>query len=180
MSLCPSVVSGDAKVPYFLLSPAVNSVLQQPEVEPAPGQAAAVLTISNSATAPNTYVNHYMPNTSGGGLTAGHYQCFLYGASVGGNNIAEVFDVYGNGNNDAILRFNAGVPLDSARIGTITGTGAAQNVAVLSCGALSQVQFAYVGGAAAAGAAPAATITSGVGFAVTLPAGAIYSYVVYG
>lgn len=179
MSLCPSVVSGDAKVPYFLLSPAVDAVLQEPEVEPAPGEPAAGLVLNNGAD-PNTYVKHYMVNTTGGGLTAGHYQCFLYGASVGGNNIGEVFDVYGGNNNWAMMSINLGRPLDAGRVGTLTGTGAPQNVVANSCNPASIVQFAYVGGAAAAAAAPVATITNGVGFAVTLPAGAIYSYVVYG
>lgn len=179
MALCPSVVSGDARVPYFTADPAVDATLQRPEVVPYPGEPAAKLILTNGAD-PNTYVAHYMTNTTGGGLVANNYQAFLYGASVGGNNIAQIFNVYGNGNNDAIMGLNLGVPLDAGRIGTITGTGAAQNVAVLSCSASSVVQFAYVGGAAAAGAAPVATITNGVGFAVTLPAGAIYSYVVYG
>jgi hypothetical protein len=178
MSLCPSCVSGSPLQPYSPNYQRGN--LENPVVEPLPGNPTAALVITNSKSAGNTYVEHYMVNTTGGGLIANHYQAYLYGASVGGNNIAGIFDVYGNGNNDAIMSLNLGVPLDPARIGTITGTGAAQNVAVLSCSASSVVQFAYVGGAAAAGAAPVATITNGVGFAVTLPAGAIYSYVVYG
>jgi hypothetical protein len=178
MSLCPSCVSGSPNQPY---SPNYQrGGLENPIIEPLPGNPTAALAISNSSTAPNTYVEHYMVNTTGGGLTANHYQAYLYGASVGGNNIAGIFDVYGAGNNWAIMSMNMGRPLDAGRVGTITGTGAAQNVVANSCNAASIVQFAYVGGAAAAGAAPVAVVTNGVGFAVTLPAGAIYSYVVYG
>lgn len=179
MSLCPSTVSGDAKAPYFLLSPAVDAVLQEPEVVPAPGEPAAGLVINNGAS-PNTYVKHYMVNTTGGGLTANHYQAFLYGASVGGDNVAPIFDAYGNGNDDAILSFNAGIPLDPSRVGYVTGTGAPQNVAVPSVSAGSIVGFAYFGGAAAAAAVPVPVMTPGTGFAVTLPAGAIYAFNVYG
>lgn len=178
MSLCPSCVSGAPNQPY---SPNYQlGVLQSAAAEPLPGAPAGNFVISNSATPPNTYVNHYMVNTTGGGLTADHYQCFLYGASVGGNNIGEVFDVYGGNNNWAMMSLNLGRPLDAGRVGTLTGTGAPQNVVANSCNPASIVQFAYVGGAAAAAAAPVATITNGVGFAVTLPAGAIYSYMVLG
>lgn len=176
MSLCPSVVSGDGRTPYFLLSPAVDAVLVDPIVDALPGAAAATISMDNGAT-PNTRVIHYMVNTTGGGLTANHYQCFLYG---GGNNNGGIFDVYGGNNNYAMMSLNLGRPLDGGRVGTITGTGSPQNVVANSCNPASIVQFAYVGGAAAAGAAPVAAITNGVGFSTTLPAGAIYSYMVMG
>jgi hypothetical protein len=177
MSLCPSCVSGSPLQPY---SPNYQfGGLEYPSVDPLPGKPAAQLQINNGSD-PATFVSHYMTNTSGGGLTAAHYQAFLYGDSVGGNDVGEIFDVYGAGNNWAIMSMNMGRPLDAGRVGTITGTGAAQNVVANSCNASSVVQFAYVGGAAAAAAAPVAVVSNGVGFAVTLPVGAIYSYVVYG
>ncbi len=177
MSLCPSCVSGAPAQPY---SPNYQfGGLEEPVVEPLAGKPAASLQINNGSN-PGTYVEHYMTNTTGGGLQANHYQAFLYGASVGGNNIAGIFDVYGAGNNWSIMSMNQGRPLDPARVGYITGTGAVSNIACTSINAQSIVGFAYTGGAAPAGAIPVATITNGVGFAVTLPAGAIYLYNVLG
>jgi hypothetical protein len=177
MSLCPSCVAGVASQPYY--QNIADVVLTRPEVDPLGGEPAGKFVISNGAD-PNTYVAHYMTNTTGGGLTANHYQAYLYGDSVGGNDIAGIFDVYGAGNNWAIMSMNQGRPLDAGRVGYITGTGAVSNIVCNSVNANSIVGFAYTGGAAPAGAVPVATITNGVGFAVTLPAGAIYLYNVLG
>jgi hypothetical protein len=181
MSLCPSCVSGAPEQTY---SPNYqNGGLEQPTVQPLPGADFARLGLTNQngliATSNVAYVEHYMTNTAGGGLTPAHYQLFLYGAGVGGNNVAEVFDVYGNGNNDAIMDVNLGLPLDVARIGTFTGTGAAAAVACLSISAASVVQCAFVGGVLPA-AAPVIVNTPGVGFTANATTGSIYSYVVFG
>jgi hypothetical protein len=125
------------------------------------------------------YVVHYVPAVAGGGLTPGAYQAYLYGPSVGGNNIGELFYGNGLGNNWTVLSMNRGFPLDAARLGSITGTGASQNVAVLSIASSSRVGLSFVGGTAAP-AFPLVTITPNVGFAVSLPAGACYNYEVIG
>jgi hypothetical protein len=152
--------------------------LINPSIVPAANEAAASLNLNNGAT-PATYVEHYMVKTSGGGLSANHYQAFLYGASVGGNNIGQIFDAYGLGNNWAALSMNRGNPLDAARMGSFTGTGAVVNVAVPSISANSQVRVAFVGGALPA-AAPVIVVTANVGFSHNAAAGAIYQYEVVG
>lgn len=178
MAFCPSCVSGAPNTPYF---PNIEGgLMSDAGIVRNPVESAARLSLFNDADGASAYVTHYVTKNTGGGLTLNHYQCFLYSADVGGNGIGEIFDVYGGNNNWAIMSLNLGRPLDGGRVGTITGTGAPQNVVANSCNPQSVVQFAYVGGAAAAAAAPVAVISNGVGFAVTLPAGAIYSYVVYG
>lgn len=181
MSLCPSCVSGAPAQPY---SPNYqNGDLQRPLVEALPGASSAVLGITNqngSVAAPNVaFVEHYMTNTAGGGLSPAHYQLYLYGAGVGGSGIAEVFDVFGNGNNGAIMSVNLGQPLDGARIGSFTGTGTPVAVACSSLSAASVVQCSFVGGALPA-AAPVIVNTPGVGFTANATTGSIYSYIVFG
>lgn len=181
MSLCASTVSPSGNVPYFPLI--VNGQLQAPNVVPLPGSAAASLVINNGLplTAPNSaYVAQFMPNATGGGLTAGHYQNFLYSPQIGGNNIGQVFDAFGNGNNDVLLSCNFGRPLDPNRIGTFTGTGAPQVIACSSINVGASVQCSFQGGALPA-AAPVVTVsTPGTSFTVTADAGSIYQYVVFG
>jgi hypothetical protein len=180
MSLCASTVSPSGNVPYFPLIQ--NAQLQAPEVTPLPGAGAASLEINNglpSANPNSAYTAQFMANITAGGLVAGHYQTFLYSPQVGGNGIGQVFDAYGNGNNEAIFKCNLGVPLDPARIGSFTGTGAPLVVACTSTSAGSSVQCSFQGGALPA-AAPVVTLQAGVSFTVTADAGSIYSYVVFG
>jgi hypothetical protein len=183
MSLCPNCVSGAPNNTYF--PPKSGAVLEAPVINPVSEGASGTLEMRNYdvfGVDPDnsTRVVHYMPKTTGGGLSENHYQCFMYGAVVGGNDVGEVFDVYGANNNYTIMSMNQGRPLDAGRVGYITGTGAVQNIVCPSCNVNSIVGFAYVGGAAAAGAIPLAAIANGVGFSVTLPAGAIYLYNVLG
>jgi hypothetical protein len=182
MSLLPP--SGTHKNPdsYAFVNSA-GSVMLNATVAAPPAQGRAKFGITNqngTVATPNVaYVEHYMTNTAADGLIPAHYQLFLYGAGVGGNGVAEVFDVYGNGNNDAIMDVNLGIPLDVARIGTFTGTGAPLAVACLSISAASVVQCAFVGGVLP-GAAPVIVNTAGVGFTANAQSNSIYSYVVYG
>lgn len=176
MSLIPSAVQGAPSDNYFaaaelgtLLGPSINAV---------PGRGAAVLSLNSGPSNPvghDIQVNHYAVNTTGGGLSAGQYQCFIYGPDVGGNNVGYAFSAYGIGNNSALFSCNRGRPLDASRIGSIVGTGAVQNVAVPSILATSVVQLSFSSGTPAA-AAIVPVITANVGFAVTLPAGASYNY----
>lgn len=179
MSLCASSVAGHPEDNYFVAD--ANGVLAAPRIVPLPGASAAQMLIDNALGAnPNAaYVSHFMPVTSGGGLSAGHYQVFLYSPQVGGGNIGQVFDAAGNGNGEALLSCNFGRPLDPARIGTFTGTGAPLVVACTSTSASSSVQCSFQGGALPAGA-PVITLQAGVSFTVTAAAGSIYQYVVFG
>jgi hypothetical protein len=180
MSLCASTVAGHPEDNYFVA--VANGVLEAPEVVPLPGAPSASLEINNGLPAanPNTSkVAHFVTATSGGGLTAGHYQAFLYSPQVGGSGIAQVFDVAGNGNNEALLACNFGRPLDPNRIGTFTGTGAPLVVACVSISAGSSVQCSFQGGALPA-AAPVITLQAGVSFTVTADLGSIFQYVVFG
>lgn len=180
MSLCPSCVSGSPKIPYF--PNIANGVLQAPTVSPLPGSPAAQLNLSNGllpADPNNANVAQYATATTGGGLVAGHYQAYLSGNQVGGNDVAPIFDVYGNGVNYAILRCNMGIPLDPTRIGTTTGTGAPVAVACPSISATSFVGASFVGGALPP-AAPVIALTNGVGFTINAAVGSIYNYVVFG
>jgi hypothetical protein len=179
MSLCPSTVSPSGNVPYFPLIQ--NAQLQAPEVTPLPGSPSASLEINNGLPAlnPNSaYIAQFMANTTAGGLVAGHYQTFLYSPQVGGSNTAQVFDAFGNGNNEALLACNFGRPLDPNRIGTFTGTGAPLVVACVSISASSSVQCSFQGGALPA-AAPVVTLQAGVSFTVTADLGSIFQYVVF-
>lgn len=181
MALCASTVSPSGNAPYFPLIQFGN--LQAPIVNPLPGNDAAALEIYNGlppVALDTMKAVHYVTNTTGGGLLAGHYQAYLYGLQVGGNNIAPLFDGYGNGNNDAIFRCNIGIPLDVTRIGTTTGTGAPVAVACPSVTSGSSfVGASFVGGALPA-AAPVIVVTTGVGFTINATAGSIYNYVVFG
>ncbi len=173
MSLCPSCVSGAPDQTYFTSNPATNVV-----VVPSPGAIASNLTMTTGEV-PNTSVTHYMTATSGGGLFADHYSAYLYGPSVGGTNIAPIFDSFGVGNGYTLFKCNAGVPLDTTRIGSFSGTGAPVNVPCPSIVSSSVVQCAFVGGPLPAGL-PLIVITPGVGFAVTVTNGSAFTYQVFG
>ena len=177
MALLPP--SGTHKNPdAYAFAQVSGGNLISPLVVPSASQAAATLGLNNGAS-PATFVEHYMTKTAGGGLSANHYQAFLYGASVGGDNDGEIFDVYGLGNNWTVMSMNRGFPLDPARLGTFTGTGAPINIAVPSIVAGSRVGVAFVAGALP-GAVPVVVITPNVGFSVNAAAGAIYNYEVVG
>ena len=183
MSLIPSAVQGSAGDNYFPL--ADNAVLRNPAVLPAEnGYAAqsASLTLKNArgvGDASDMAVIHYVPSTSGGGLTPKHYQIYMYGPSIGGNGIGELIDGYGLANNYCAMSVNRGQPIDPTRMGTITGTGAPQTVNVPSITEDSDVYFAFVAGTPAL-AAPIPTIVADTSFSVSLPAGAVYNYEVIG
>jgi hypothetical protein len=178
MSVLPSSVFGSSTAPYFVAS--ANGTLKGPLINPFPASAAGTLDIRNYdlfATDPSnsTRVVHFMTNTSGGGLTQNHYQLFMYGATVGGNNIAECWDVAPLGNNNAVFIANNGGPLDSTRRGKITGTGSPQTIDCPSVTVASDVYLAFIAGTPAV-ADPVITITPDDSFTLTLPAGAVYQY----
>lgn len=155
-----------------------------PIINPIPLSAAGTLDIRNydiyaTDVSNSTRVVHFMTNTPGGGLEANTYQLFMYGVAVGGNNIAECWKISPNGNNRAVMAFNNDGPLEGDRMATITGTGSAQPVACLSILSTSLVRLAFVAGTPAP-SNPAVTITPGVGFSLTLPAGAVYNYEIIG
>ena len=182
MSVLPSSVFGSSTAPYFVAS--ANGTLKGPLINPFPASAAGTLEIRNYdlfATDPSnsTRVVHFMTNAPGGGLEQNTYQLFMYGVAVGGNNIAECSKISPAGNNRALMAFNNDGPLEGDRMATITGTGSAQSVACLSILSTSLVRLAFVAGTPA-GANPAVTITPGVGFSLTLPAGAVYNYEIVG
>lgn len=177
MSLIPSAVNGSPNDLYFTLD--VQGRIASPTVVPLnESSAAAALNISNLL---DTSVTKFVVKTTGGGLTAQHAMEFMYGGQVGGSGVGLVSDAYGlgPGNGYVLTSINLGRPLDSARVGQITGTGAAQVVAVPSIIASSFVSLAFVGGTPAAGAV-AVTITPNTSFSLTLPAGAVYNYQVIG
>lgn len=179
MSLIPSSVQGAPNDPYFVAVD--DGVLRAPTILPAEvlGAAAAALSISNAVTDPSLNpmeVVHYVPAVAGGGLTPGLYQVFMYGPSIGGAfNTAQLFSGRGLGNGSSVLAFNNGGPLEATRMGQITGTGAAQVVAVPSITAASIVRLAFVAGTAAA-ANPVITIVPNTSFSLTLPLNAVYNY----
>lgn len=185
--LPPSVTHVQTDSYYFPL--AANGNLVNPTIVPASGDTAGSLRINNGLAPSNpnsAYTAQFMPNVSGGGLSAGHYQTFLYSPQVGGNGIGQVFDAYGNGNNEAILKCNLGVPLDPARIGYTLPSNGATPVVVpcTSISAGSTVIFSWVAGTSTGGLLPpvVAAIVPGVSFSFTAgtTVGAIYSYTVYG
>lgn len=179
MSLIPTADMGAAGDNYYVA--ADGGVLRAPTILPAEGNfgaASAELNMFNGITDPSLNpmrVVHYVPAVAGGGLTPGLYQAFMYGPTIGGNNIAYLFYGSGLGNNNAVFGFNNAGPLDAARMGKITGTGAAQVVAVPSIVASSRVRLAFVAGTPAA-ADPVITIVPNTSFSLTLPAGAVYNY----
>lgn len=179
MSVLPSSVFGSSTAPYFVAS--TSGTLQAPVINPlSANSGAGTLDIRNYqtfATDPSnsTYVRHYMSYTTGGGLSQNHYQLFMYGAAVGGNNIAECFAVVPQGNNYAVMVANNGGPLDSTRRGKITGTGSPQTIDCPSLTVASEVYLAFIAGTPA-GADPVITITPDDSFTLTLPAGAVYQY----
>lgn len=158
--------------------------MQGPVINPISVGGAGTLDMRNYqtfATDPSnaTRVIHYMPYTTGGGLSQNHYQLFMYGTAVGGNGIAECWNITPGGNNRAFMAFNNDGPLEGDRMATITGTGSSQLVACLSIANTSLVRLFFVAGTPAP-SNPAITMTPGVGFNVTLPAGAVYNYEVIG
>lgn len=181
MAYVPSANGGGGNDIYFarrqfggMVSPVVLPVLA--------GQGSAKLIMNNGVTDPSAhpmYIEHYVTASTGGGLSAGHYQVFMYGPDVGGDNIGELFDAAGVGNNYCVMSLNRAAPLDAARMGKITGTGAPQTVNVPSILAGSLVNLAFVGGTPAA-ADVAVTIVPNTSFSLTLPAGAVYNYEVIG
>lgn len=182
MSVLPSSVFGSSTAPYFVAS--ANGVLQAPVINPIPSSAAGTLDIRNydvyaTDVSNSTRVVHFMTNAPGGGLEQNTYQLFMYGVAVGGNDIAECWKISPAGNNRALMAFNNDGPLEADRMATITGTGSAQSVACLSILSTSLVRLAFVAGTPA-GANPVVTITPGVGFSLTLPAGAVYNYEIVG
>lgn len=182
MSLIPTADQGAPSGNYFALRSFGGMVA--PVVLPQiAGEGAAGLTIDNKITDlsdnDRMAVTHYVAATTGGGLSAGHYQAFLYGPQVGGNNIGELFDSAGVGNNYCIMSMNRARPIDATRMGSITGTGAPQTIACPSITAGSLVQLGLVAGTPAV-ALPVITIAANTSFTLTLPAGAVYSYEVIG
>jgi hypothetical protein len=135
--------------------------------------------MTNGGGASPMNVVHFVPTVAGGGLQPGLYQIFMYGPSIGGNNIGELSPARGAGNTYALLSFNADAPLDPTRRGSIIGTGAPQVVASPSITAGSAVYLSFVGGTPAAGAVPA-TIVPSTSFSVTLPVAAAYNYEIVG
>jgi hypothetical protein len=183
MSLIPSSVQGAPNDNYFV---AVDGgVMRAPTILPAEGNfgaASARLAMDNGVTDPSLNpmeVIQYVPAVSGGGLTSGLYQAFMYGPSVGGNNIAYLFYGQGLGNNNAVFGMNRARPLDAARMGKIVGTGALQVVACGSITASSLVNLAFVAGTPAA-ADVLIAISANTSFSLTLPAGSVYQYEVIG
>lgn len=183
MSLIPSSVQGAAGDNYFteVDGGVARNLTILPLSSGIPGTS-AVLGINNAVTDPSgspMSVAHYVSSVAGGGLVPGQYQVYMYGPSIGGNNIGELFMGQGLGNNSTSLLFNNGGPLDTARIGKITGTGAAQVIAVPSILGSSIVQLAFVGGTPA-GADVGIVITPNTNFSLTLPAGCVMNYQVMG
>lgn len=157
----------------------VNSAnLINPTIVPSSSERAASLNLSNGGSPP-TSVEHYMVRTTGEGLSANHYQAFLYGASVGPLTVCPIFDVAGTGNNYAVMSLNRGLPLDAARLGSFTGTGAPVAVAVPSITAGSSVLCSFVGGVLPA-AAPVIVVTANTGFSHNATVGSIYQFEVVG
>lgn len=179
MSLIPTADAGAPNDNYFVA--ADNGVARALTILPAEGNfgaASAELAMFNGVTDPSLNpmrVIHYVPAVAGGGLTPGLYQAFMYGPSLGGNNIGELFSGRGLGNNWAVLAFNNDGPLDAARMGKIVGTGALQVVNVSSITAASRVRLAFVAGTPAA-ADVLIAIVPNTSFSLTLPAGAVYNY----
>lgn len=182
MSVVPSSASSVEGSYYFPL--AVNGILRQPISIPVNEGMSGTLEIRNydaffADPSDSTRVIHYMTKTAGGGLSANHYQLYMYGVPVGGNNIGECWDIVPLGNNRCAMAFNNDGPLEDDRMGKITGTGALQAVSCLSISLSSTVRLAFVAGTPA-GADPVIAITAGTGFSLTLPAGAVYNYEVIG
>lgn len=179
MSLIPTADAGAANDNYF--AAADEGVLRAPRIVPNTGNygaSSAQLIMSNDITDPSAHpmtVIHYVPAVTGGGLSPGLYQTFMYGPDVGGNNIGYLFSGAGLGNNYAAFGFNNAGPNDAARMGKIVGTGALQVVNVPSITAASRVRLAFVAGTPAA-ADPVIAISANTSFSLTLPLNAVYNY----
>jgi hypothetical protein len=183
MSLIPTADMGAPGDNYFVaVDGGVARALTILPAEGNFGAASAELNMFNGITDPSLNpmrVVHYVPAVTGGGLQVGLYQAFLYGPSIGGNNIAYLFYGQGLGNNNAVFGMNRARPLDSARMGKIVGTGALQTVACGSIAAGSLVNLSFVAGTPAP-ADVLIAIAANTSFSLTLPAGAVYNYEVIG
>ena len=182
MSLIPTADQGAPGANYFVASDAGfarNLTILPTDVPSATLGESAVFSMTNGGGSSPMTVVHYVNTTAGGGLQPGEYQIFMYGPSVGGNGIGELMVGQGLGNNYTVMNFNAGIPLDAARLGKITGTGAPQVIACPSIDAGSVVSLAFVGGTPAGADVPV-TIVPNTSFSVTIPAGAVYNYTVVG
>ena len=183
MSLIPTADAGAPGANYFPY--ADGGILRSPTVLPSidGSGGAAGLTIDNGGVTnpPGNAMKvvHFASATTAGGLVAGTYQVFMYSPNVGGNGISELMSGGGLGNNYTVLKFNSGGPMDAARDGKITGTGAPQVIACPSIVAGSAVNLAFVGGTAAA-ADVAITIVPNTSFSLTIPLGSVYNYTVVG
>jgi hypothetical protein len=185
MSLIPTADAGSAQPGqnYFALK-AFGAIINPVIVTGKSGaNGAATLTLNNGGvTDPSGHpmaVTHYVTAVAGGGLTPGLYQIYMYGPDIGGNNIGELMVGAGLGNNYCSLSANRGAPLDPARMGKITGTGALQTINCPSITAASVVMLAFVGGTPAAGDVLYAIVPN-TSFSLTLPAGSTYNYEVVG
>jgi hypothetical protein len=183
MSLIPSAVQGAAGDNYFTESDEgfARNLTILPTNEPTvPGSGkSAVFAMDNGGGASPMNVVHYVTTIAGGGLVPGAYQIYMYGPSVGGNNIGVMMVGQGLGNGYTVTKFNAGIPLDATRLGKITGTGALQVIACPSIVIGSAVNLAFVGGNGPPGDVPI-TIVPNTSFSLTLPLGAVYNYTVVG
>jgi hypothetical protein len=164
----------------FAPSPIVPSL----KVVDPTGQVSAQLIIDNGN---GSRVSLYMDASAGGGLQSNNFQQYLYSPDVGGNGIAQISRAYAlNGNNNAAVAQNFGTPLDAARVGIVTGTGAAVLTNVPSLSAQSQIFMAFLDGTPAANGTVVPAVVPAVApalptqFTVTLPAACRYSYIVFG
>ena len=179
MSLIPSAVQGAPGDNYF---PAADfGILRQPRIYPLEGGTeinTAELRISdNLAGTPNSLgmVIYVVGDTSVGGLIPGFVQTYMYGPSMGESGNAILSNAFGLGNGYCAMSSNRAAPVDPARLGTITGTGAPQTINVPSITENSDIYFTFVAGTPAV-AAPIPTIVADTSFTVSLPAGAVYNY----
>jgi hypothetical protein len=182
MSLIPTADQGAPGDNYFVASDAGfarNLTILPTDVPLTVVGESAVFSMTNGGGVSPMTVVHYVNTVAGGGLVPGTYQIYMYGPSVGGNDIGPLMTGQGLGNNYTVLKFNAGIPLDATRLGKITGTGAPQVIACPSIVAGSAVNLAFVGGTAAAADVPI-TIVPNTSFTLTIPLGSVYNYTVVG
>lgn len=173
MSLIPSSVQGAAGDNYFMTD--VNGVASALTIVPVSSGNPAALGLNNQISGANAMSAVQFCGIAG----SARYEIDMYGPSVGGSNVGLLLYGQGLGNGSCSLVFNNGGPLDAARVGKITGTGAPQVVAVPSILASSNVSLAFVGGTPAAADVPI-VIVANTSFSLTIPLGAVYNYTVVG